>query len=572
MSGADDRPRFPQKREASLSVPRVAGTAPSPSDELERGRNSYARAAWNEALEQFTLADEAAPLGAQDLQLLAMSVFMLGRVDDFLRLMERAHHAYLDEGDALAATRCAFYLGVNLAIRGEVARASGWFGRGHRLVEREGRECAEQGYLLLPEAMRQLMTGSYAGAATTAAEAAEKGDRFRDADLLALALHIQGQSLIKQAHTAEGLRLLDEAMLGVTSGEVSPVITGVVYCGVISGCEDAYDVRRAQEWTEALSRWCEQQPELVAFTGRCLAHRAGIMQLRGAWAEALEEARRARERSEQAMNDAATGEALYQQGELYRLQGDFAAAEAAYKDANRWGREPQPGLSLLRLGQGDDGAAAAAIRRALGETTDPLSRTRLLPTHAEIALALGDVEEARRAADELSAITANYGSTMLRAIAARVQGSVALAEGDARSALVSLREGCGLWQELEAPYETARTRVLIGLACRSLGDDDTAALELETATSLFEQLGALPDLARVEALADGTGISESHGLTRRELEVLRLVAAGKTNREIAAALVVSEHTIARHVQNIFTKLRVSSRTAATAFAFEHRLV
>jgi ATP/maltotriose-dependent transcriptional regulator MalT len=519
-----------------------------------------------------TAADEAARLGAQDLQLLATSAFMLGRVDDFLHFMERAHHAYLEEDDALAATRCAFYLGVNLAIRGEVARASGWFGRGHRLVEREGRECAEQGYLLVPEAMRQLMSGSYAAAATTAAEAAEKGDRFRDADLLALALHIQGQSLIKQARTAEGLRLLDEAMLGVTSGEASPVITGVVYCGVISGCEDAYEVRRAREWTEALARWCEQQPELVAFTGRCLAHRAGIMQLRGAWADALEEARRARERSEQAMNDAATGEALYQQAELYRLQGEFAAAEAAYRDANRWGREPQPGLSLLRLGQGDDGAAAAAIRRALGETSDALSRTRLLPAHAEIALALGDVEEARRAADELSAITADYGSTMLRAIAARVQGSVALAEGDATGALVSLRAGCGLWQELEAPYETARTRVLIGLACRALGDDDTAALELETATCAFEQLGALPDLARVEALAGRAETSDSHGLTRRELEVLRLVAAGKTNREIAAALVISEHTVARHVQNIFTKLRVSSRTAATAFAFEHRLI
>jgi DNA-binding CsgD family transcriptional regulator len=389
---------------------------------------------------------------------------------------------------------------------------------------------------------------------------------------LALALHIEGQTLIKQARIAEGLSRLDEAMLAATSNEVTPFITGVVYCGVIAGCEEAYEVRRAQEWTEALSRWCEQQPELVAFTGRCLSHRAGLMQLRGDWREALEEARRARERCEEAMNDAAAGQAFYQQGELHRLQGDFAAAEAAYRDANRCGHEPQPGLSLLRLGQGDDDAAGAAIRRALSETVEPLSRARLLPAHVEISLALGEAGDARRGADELSGIAGEYQSAMLRAIAARVQGMVAVAEGEAESALRSLRESATIWQELEAPYDLARTRVFVGLACRALGDEQTAALELETATGVFEQLGALPDLARLEALAGPAETPETYGLTPRELEVLRLVAAGKTNREIAAALVVSEHTVARHVQNIFTKLRVSSRTAATAFAFENRLI
>jgi len=288
-------------------------------------------------------------------------------------------------------------------------------------------------------------------------------------------------------------------------------------------------------------------------------------------AEALEEARRARERCEEAMNDAAAGQALYYQGELHRLQGDFAAAEAAYRDANRFGHEPQPGLSLLRLGQGDDDAAAATIRRALGETADPLQRTRLLPAHAEIALAVGDVGEARTAADELSAIAGDYDILMLRAIAAQIQGMVSLAEEDPQSALVSLRAARATWQELDAPYEAARTRVLIGSACRMLGDENTAALELDQATTAFEQLGALPDLARVETLAR-PDTRATHGLTPRELEVLRLVAAGRTNRDIASKLVVSEHTVARHVQNIFTKLGVSSRTAATAFAFEHRLV
>jgi ATP/maltotriose-dependent transcriptional regulator MalT len=538
--------------------------------EIELGRTAFAQRAWSEAYERLSHA-EAGGLSADDLLRLATSAYMLGRMDDFLELTERAHDAYLDDAALLPATRCAVYLGINLAIRGDLAHASGWFGRGQRLLERHGDDCAERGYLLLPAAMQQLELGQYDEAESSAIAAVECGERFRDPDLLALALHIQGQTLIKQARIEEGLRRLDEAMLGVTADDVSPVVSGVVYCGVIAACEEAYDVRRAREWTEALTRWCEQQSDLVSFTGRCLAHRAGIMQLRGAWAEALEEARRARERCEEAMNEPAAGQALYYQGELQRLQGDFAAAEAAYRDASRYGHEPQPGLSLLRLGQGDDDAAASTIRRALSETAEPLQRTRLLPSHAEIALAAGDVAEARRAADELSAIAGDYDILMLRAIAAHIQGMVALAEEEPQSALVSLRAARATWQELDAPYETARTRVLIGLACRMLGDEDTAALELDNATTAFEQLGALPDLARVDTLARRTEL-HPHGLTKRELEVLRLVAAGKTNRDIASELVVSEHTVARHVQNIFRKLDVSSRSAATAFAFEHRLV
>ena len=541
------------------------------SDNLDAGRASFERREWSAAHEQLSRADEETPLAADDLLRLSQVAYMLGRMDDFLLLVERTHHAYVDDDDVRAAARCAFYLGVNLAILGEFARASGWFGRAQRLLERYGGECAETGYLLLPAAMQQLDTGQYAAAEEAASAAVVLGERYGDVDLLALALHIRGQALIKLTRAQEGLALLDEAMLSVTSNQVSPIITGVVYCGVIAGCEEAYDVRRAQEWTDALTRWCDEQPQLVAFTGRCAAHRAGIMVIHGTWTEALDEARRARERGEQAMNDAAAAQALYYQGELHRLQGDFAAAEAAFREANRSGHEPQPGLSLLRLGQGDDQAAAAAIRRALAETTDPLRRARLLPAEAEIALAVQDLAEARRAADELSSIAGDYDALMLRAIAAYVQGMVSLAEGDAQTALVSLRASRATWQELDAPYESARTRVLIGLACRALGDEDTAALELEGATTTFEQLGALPDLARVEALAQHRA-DDSHGLTRRELQVLRLVAAGKTNRDIAAELVVSEHTVARHVQNIFTKLRVSSRTAATAFAFEHRLV
>jgi DNA-binding NarL/FixJ family response regulator len=541
------------------------------ANELERGRESYAQRAWMDAYESLSRADESSPLGPEDLELLAISASMVGRMDDHLALLERAHHVCQEAGDGLRAARAAFWLGMNLAIRGEVGPAGGWFGRAQRLVEREDQDCVEQGYLLVPVALQHQGMGDYEAAHDAAGAAAAVGERFGDADLVAVAVHFQGLIRIKQGRVEDGLGLLDEAMVAVTAGELSPIMTGVVYCGVIACCEEAFEPRRAREWTNALTRWCEQQPQMVAFTGRCLAHRAGIKQLHGAWQDALEEARLARERCEQAMNQAATGQSLYQQGELLRLQGDFTAAEEAYRDANRYGREAQPGLALLRLAQGDVAPAAAAIRRLLGETTEPLQRAVLLPAYAEIMLAVDDMEEARNACRELGEIAAGSGSAMLDAIAARARGAVELAEGDAPAALVSLRHAWQVWQELEAPYEVALARVLVGLACRALGDEDSAVLELGAARAVFERLGAAPDLARVDSHIRSAAV-DTHGLSPRELQVLRLVATGKTNREIATELVVSEHTVARHVQNILGKLGVSSRTAATAFAFERDLV
>jgi DNA-binding CsgD family transcriptional regulator len=540
--------------------------------ELERGRDAYAKRAWLDAYEALSGADQAAPLGAADLELLATSASMVGRMDDYLTLLERAHHANLEAGDSLRASRCAFWVGMNLALRGEVGPAGGWFGRAQRLVEREGRDSVERGYLLVPVAFQRQAAGEHEAAYESAAEAAEIGERFGDADLVAVAVHFQGLIRINQGRVGEGLPLLDQAMVTVTAGEISPIVTGIVYCGVIACCEEAFEPRRAHEWTNALSRWCEQQPQMVAFTGRCLAHRAGIMQLHGAWRDALDEARLARERCEQAMNRAATGQAYYQQGELLRLQGDYAAAEAAYRDASRFGREPQPGLALLRLRQGDADAAAAAIRRIVGEVRQPMQRAALLPAYAEIMLAVGDAEEARTASRDLDELAASTERPMLAALASHVRGAVELEAGDPQAALGALRQAWQAWQELDAPYEVARVRVLVGLACRALGDDDTAAFELEAARAAFDQLGAVPDSALVDSLTRETVAGDTHGLSARELEVLRLVAAGKTNRDIAATLVVSEHTVARHVQNIFGKLGVSSRTAATAFAFEHELV
>lgn len=540
--------------------------------ELERVRDLYARQAWMDAYESFAAADRSDPLGAEDLELMATSAYMVGREADYVVLLERAHGAYLGDGQPLAALRCAFWIGVTLARRGQVGHATGWLGRARRLLDREGGDRVERGYLLLPVSFEQEAKGDLEAAANTLGEAAAVGERFGDSDLFALAAHEQGHVLIRIGRANEGLGLLDEAMVAVTAGELSPIVSGIVYCGVILACDDAYEVRRAQEWTAALTDWCERQSDLVAFTGRCLVHRAEIMQLQGAWTEALEEARRAFDRCLQGENPAAAGEASYRQGEIHRLLGDMSAAQEAYREASRLGREPQPGLALLWLAQGKADAAEAAIRRVAGETSEIGKRARLLPAFVEIMLAVGDVAAARGACSELEAVAEGHESGALGASAAQARGAIELLDGDAGAALVALRHALEVWQQLEAAYETARVRVLVGLACRALGDEDTATLELDAARAAFTELTAAPDLVRLDSRGARPATEDAHGLSERELVVLRQLAAGATNKAIAAELVLSVRTVDRHVSNIFAKLGVSSRAAATAYAYEHQLV
>jgi ATP/maltotriose-dependent transcriptional regulator MalT len=539
---------------------------------LERGRRRYGERAWAQAYAALALADQATPLGAEDLELLAMSAYLIGRDDDYLSALERAHNAYLAGGEGLRAVRGAFWLGLRLLFRGETGRATGWLARAQRLLERETRDCVEHGYLLLPVVNEQVAARNYDAALAAAARAVEIGDRFNDRDLAASARHLQGRVLIEQGRTAEGLALLDDAMLAVSAGELSPLVAGLVYCSVIEGCQQVYAWGRAREWTSALSEWCAAQPEMAAFTGICLVHRAEIMQLGGAWETAIAEARRACERCIRVANQRAAAAAFYQQGEVHRLRGEFAAAEEAYRSASQWGWEPHPGLALLRAAQGRADAAAAAIRRAVTATRDPLERTKLLPACVEILLGVGELEEARSACRELEQIAERFGTDVLSAMAAHCRGAVELVDGDAKAALVALRRASQIWQQIGAPYLAGRVRMLVGLACRTLGDMEGGALELDAARAVFEQLGAAPDRARIDALTRGARPDRPHGLTQRELQVLRLVAAGKTNKTIAAELSLSEKTIDRHVSNIFTKLDVPSRAGATAFAYEHKLV
>jgi DNA-binding CsgD family transcriptional regulator len=534
--------------------------------DLERARAAYVESSWLTAYEAFAQADEAEPLAPEDLELLTMSLLMLARDDQAVATLERAHQLYSERGETLRAARSATWIGMNLAYRGLIGPATGWLGRAQRLLEAWPEQTAEHGLLLIPLVFQHEAAGDFVQAAAVARDAAAIGERFGDRDLFAMALHAEGHMLVKAGRVREGLALLDESMVVVTTQELLPFVVGIVYCGVILACSDAFEVARARQWTQALTDWKERQPELIAFTGRCLVHRAEILQLGGSWADALEEARLAGRRFVETKNPA-VGVAHYRQAELLRLQGEFDAAEEAYRAASRFGWEPQPGLAQLRLAQGKVEAALAAIRRANAEVTEPLKRAALLPAQAEIALAAGEVEEARTACLELHDLAEHYESAMLDAIVTHAEGVVALADGDAPSALARLRHAQRIWLELDAPYEVARARELIAKACAALGDDEAGVLELEAARELFERLGAAPDLARVS-----TRSGASYGLSERELEVLRLVASGRSNREVASTLVISEHTVARHLQNIYAKLGVSSRAAATAFAFEHKLV
>ena len=525
-------------------------------------------AGWADAFEELSEAHREARLQVEDLERLAVAAYMVGKDDDCEEAWTAAHNAWLRRGKAERAARCAFWQALGLFFRGDLAPAMGWVGRGGRLLEDGSHDCVEQAWLRMLTALPLLFDGDVAVHASYV-EAGEIAGRFGDADATMFARLCQGYSLILQGRTSEGTALLDEVMVSVTADEVAPMLAGIAYCQVIALCHAVFDRRRAREWTEALTRWCDSQPDLVPFRGNCLVHRCEIFQLQGAWTVALDSARRACDWLAGPPPWDALGSAYYQLAEIQRLRGEVAEAEESYRRAGLAGRDPQPGMSLLRLAQGRVDLAVAAIRRTLDESQDPSARARLLPACVEVFIEAQDIAGARAATGELAEIAGQLDTPYLTALATYASGAVLLAERDPGAALTALRSAHRSWLDLEAPHEAARSRVLIGVACRELGDDASAELEFDAARGVLEELSARPDLERLARL---TGSSPEGSLSRRENEVLALVATGKTNRAIAAELFISEKTVARHVSNIFKKLRVSSRSEATAYAFKHGLV
>ncbi|HEV7274857.1 MAG TPA: LuxR C-terminal-related transcriptional regulator [Devosiaceae bacterium] len=544
---------------------------------IDQGREAFARREWRDAYQYLHAADLQSPLEPADLERLAAAAYLVGEEACAASLWTRAHHDLLYRGDVERAARWGFWISLFMLLNGEIAQATGWLARSQRLLKDRDGPCVAEGYGLIVTGLLTMGRGGTGSAGASFEQAVALAEQFGDSDLLALGLLGSGQSLIRSQRSAEGVARLDEAMVAVTAGEVSPVVAGIVYCAVILACQSIYDLCRAREWTRQLDRWCASQHDLVPYRGQCLVHRSEILQLQGDLSGALAAVTRAREHLAE-RSEAVVGRACYQQGELHRLRGEFTLAAEMFREAARHGVEPQPGVSLLRLAEGKTDAAATSIRafadsggRQSGAAAEE-RRPKLLGPYVEILLATGDLESARAGAGELTQIANAVGAPSLLAIAAHATGTVLFAEGKLQAALALLREAWTVWQQLEAPYECARARVLIGRVCRELGDHEAAQTHFHAARSIFAELGAAPDLLDLERLMDARSRRPSDVLSDREREVLAIMAAGETNRQIAAALGISEHTVARHVSNIFDKLGVNSRTAAGAFAHKHKLV
>jgi ATP/maltotriose-dependent transcriptional regulator MalT len=547
-----------------VSAREAGGSTTGP--DLIQGREAFERRDWATAFQRLSGAGE---LGPDDTMALATAAFLIGEVDAAVRAWQHGYQDRVRAGDGLAAVRCACWIGLVLNLRGEGAVAAGWVARAQRILETEPEDIVERGYLLIFEFYAHLGRGDLARAEETGAEVVRAGRRFGHPDLVAQGLVSMGRVAIYLGRVREGLALLDEAMVGISAGEVSPVFAGMVYCAVIEGCQELADYSRMSSWTRALTQWCEAQPGLVPYTGQCSLHRGQILRLHGGFEDALVEFSRAQHRAETGFRQSgAAAAALRERGDLLRIRGRLADAETAYQQSVELGFDPQPGLAMCWLARGRTTAAVTAIRRLLTEAHGPVQQSRLLPSAVEVLLVAGELDEARRCAQELTDIGSAFGFAAPQAAAAYATATVALRAGEHREALDAARTACQLWTGIAAPYEAARARVVLAQVLQALGDEDSAKAELSTARAAFVELGAAPAVHDVDQLQ---GRSLPGGLTERELEVLRLVAEGRSNPDIARVLVLSHKTVARHLSNIFTKLDVSSRTAAAAYAHEHGL-
>jgi len=465
-------------------------------DVLQGGRDASRRHAWREAFDLLTVADASGALAPEDLERLADAAWWTGRLADCIAARDRAYAGYIEAGNPRRAALMAGEQARNYFQKGDASVAMAWLKRVGRLLQQEP-ESLEHGYLMRINAVVAFEgQRDHEKALTLAQRAYDIGARSRDRDLMAIALHDQGRILIARGQVTEGTALMDEATVAAVSGELGPIATGIIYCNTITACKELADYPRAREWTDAAKRWCERQA-IAGFPGMCRVYRAGIMRQAGAWPEAEQEARRACEELRE-FNLGYCAAAFYELGEVRLRMGDLAAAEEAFRQAHELGMDPEPGLSLLRLAEGKVKAALTSVRRALAhDPPDRLRRAHLLPVLVEIALAAGEIDDARAAVEELEDIARAYGTPALAASAADARGALQLAQGDAIGAERSLRRAGHLWQEIDCPYEVARTRVLLADAYQAEGAEEAATLELQAARAAFERLGAGLDTQRV---------------------------------------------------------------------------
>ncbi|MGH8928011.1 MAG: adenylate/guanylate cyclase domain-containing protein [Acidimicrobiia bacterium] len=467
-------------------------------DPFAAGRDAFEHHSWQEAYDLLSEADKSGLLSADGLFLLAQAAWWSGRPDTVIEVGERAYGRYLDEGNKSAAAMAAFELARQQAMRGAMPLSQGWFSRAEHLVEDQP-DAPVRGYLAWMRGFMANMSGHPEQAIAHFEEALELARVSGDRSVAGLSLHDKGWALCNQGRYAEGLALIDEAMASAVGGEMNPEATGFVYCGMIGICSNRGDYARAAEWTDATMRWCERY-HITGFPGICRVHRAEIMRLRGSLPDAEVEARRACEELPRYNYVAGLGYAFYEIGEIRRRMGDFAGAEEAYNRAHEYGQDPQPGLSLLNLAHGNLESASTGARLALASAREPLLRIRLLIAHADIAIATGAVADAATAIEELESLVRDVGTVALKAELSRVRGSLNLARGEVEAAIPDLREALQGWRQIEAPFEMAQVRTLLGRAHAASGDMDGALIELRAARATFEQLGAARAAEQVGAL------------------------------------------------------------------------
>ena len=538
-------------------------------DTLALARSALARHDWETclALAKEVHLDEPSA-DAERLDMLAEAAWWLGRVDECIDARERAYRAFEELGDQRRAGQCAVWLYEHHSFRARPAVASGWLQRARRALEGDA-QCVEHGSLLLREAEIAHGSGRLDDASALAQQALALGRGLGSSDLEAEALQTIGRVIIDSGRVGLGLSHLDEAMLLAVEGRLSPYSTGKVYCSLISACEDVGDLRRAAEWTDATARWAQQHPFAI-FPGICRIHHAVVLDRQGALVDAERELDQAcAELIGSHLPNAAA--AFAEMGDIRRRLGDLERAEEAFARAEELSGRTCAGTALLRLAQGRVETAARIIAACMTEQSpNPLARARLLPAATQIAVAAGDLAGAREWVRELDSTAEAFDAPMLHAMASLARGRMQLAEHDVAAASATLRDALRAWQELGVPYEVATTRTVLAQALRDAGDEEGARESFVAASALFGQIGARLDAHGIDRGGDEPRLP--CGLTGREAEVLRLIAAGLPNKEIAAALHLSVKTVSRHLSNIFIKIGVSSRAAATAFAFEHRLV